>query len=86
MLKVTPPEYLEKHFPRWDRSDKVTFITVLEETLEAYDLSEAYVNSYLYQRWLHWRHELHTEQPFTEGEWYSLALHLLTLINTIGIQ
>jgi hypothetical protein len=84
MASLSPSEYLEKHLPTWDRSDKVMFIRVLEQTLERFDRSEAYNTSDLYQRWLQWRYGVPSETPFTQGDWYCLALDLLTLTHSIG--
>jgi hypothetical protein len=81
---LTPSEYLEKHLPTWDRRDKVEFIRCLDMTLERFNLSHTYNTSDLYQRWLQFCYGVPTETPLTHGDWYELAITLLSLTHTIG--
>jgi hypothetical protein len=84
LANLTPSEYLEKYLPTWDKLDKVIFIQCLEETLEAFHLSHTYNHSDLYQRWLQRRYGVPSDVPFTNADWYELAITLLSLTHTIG--
>lgn len=84
MTKVPPAEYLREYLPTWDYSDKIKFIEVLEGTLKAFDSPDDYVDSLLYQRWSEWLYGLPTDTVYTRGEFYELALDLLTRVQAIG--
>ena len=84
MTKVPPAEYLSQHMPTWDYSDKIKFIEVLEGTLTAFDMPDDYLEGLLYQRWSEWLYGCPTDTVYTRGEYYELALDLLTRVQSIG--
>lgn len=84
MNKITPSEYLEEHLPTWDYADKTEFIVVLVSVLVAFQQSDDYLEGLSYQRWIAWRYGWPMEGVYKRGEFYALAIDLLSRVQAIG--